>query len=1824
MRNEESKKASGYIKAHRLQKRWQKAVTCLAAVVVFCTVYALILPAVTMEKEQTLSCTYEVHQHKESCYDAEENVICGYADYAVHTHDADDCYDAGGTLVCKLAEIKEHVHDASCYEEQAVRTCGQEESGGHVHETSCYTSVQGPLICENTEEGHEHIDECYEWTETLTCGLDAGDGAHAHTDGCYTTEEVLVCEKPEVVLHTHTDDCYEDILDDSGEVVGKHLICGKLQVEEHTHTEDCFSQKDTAVEEVIALIDALPTQEEIEEKLAALEKDEDGYDAYLTEIVTQAKAAYKAYAALTEEQQVQITNADRLMALEPFWSAQTLAGAEGFYVSALSIKTTDTGTTTYWDSDDQPGNDSSAGNDIVRTFDTIAYILEVSINNEENKTGDMVKLWLEITLEKDMTEAMFDPDYFKDLGGYTITYYGENGKELATGTNGLPAYSANANASGSEAENPYRTTVAKQVLTGWMVVKKDSPQASFTQTMKAGISVKAAKNGDTIQPHFCSWTEGQDKADGKTADSKVITVSAAANYNVALTRSTTLAYESSFDMSTGKEATDSTTAENKVDGLMLGYCLTFQLYNANEQKGLMGIELPRGAISADISFEERAASTTDKLDFRKNFTPILWDYRTDGNATNENNKTGAWGRNLYWGGIDNTARAHWAAPGNDLSKGGRDFGTCYSGGSWSMSEDYKNSWEDASGTSSGPYTITVSGYDFDLDSFIFPDRTQGTTSKVYADNIGCFSAGYLEVLLQYDSEQIDSLENSTNIYMAATVDNFKATSMSGGSVTTEMIPLYPENGQKTDNYLNSAITVKNPGTIDKVNTIASKAVTGDIANNYMGIAATYWGAGECGDPATFAGSEVHLAGQFYLSSDAGVTITDFNYLQVFDSAGFSINGKPQLATRGNITIPDDATTTFLYAADPDYPGGYDSNASTEYTDENGKKVAPASYMYKVSESDLIYFGSLEDLQKAGYTCIGVMLEARGVEMKGYGWGGLTVPVKIADDKKVIGNTFCTVNRATAWTDNKAANLTWGTAASESDAKANANTVLSDPTYQKPRYLLDAGKTVNGNGQSSKYDYKKTEYENGQIVTGTHLNGKYGGMSILILGYKASLDLDTVDSKDYYSMGRNERTAEYVISNIQTELEKGNDYILDSGTPMTTDLTITVKLDEGLTLDLTSLSMGGKPILSDQYASSDKAKRSYTYTANDGKQYTVEYTVYYTYDAATQTAAIEIKGVPVGIKLDDVTFSADIGKIGSADDVTDGEKLTVEATITGAGDRRAYSDAAGNQRTKTIEVGNLTGSSLVKTVDHNYIELNGSFAYTLKYTNNGTDPMTNALYLYDIMPFAGDSRGSDYTDASENGQVGITKLSAYVTGGSSGDASAQMRVYYSMVEGRLLSRIIDFRNFPEDDINGLFLRQLLGNALVDDAGDVYFFQTGDGNGGYKNLDLYTYDSSGKITARNFGLDKDDDGNNLYTVSGLADGVTSSRFVKVTGYEYVDGEIVINTVETTFTAETYQKLFRYLGDVMPGSDGITDSAGSESASDFTHATCIFAAAVNLGAGETINFEIDVAAEGNNAGDLYGNTAHSWVSGTPPTSELDSNMVTTRVVSRTVSGNVWHDTNLNGVQDAGEKLISGVTCTLFKWDEAQKQYVPCTEDVTGGTIQPVTTGADGAYRFEKLAAGDYIVAFSGDVLDQYTGATFYQKNGANDSDTNDGVALGETKSSLDKEGFSLTGIDGSTYKYAIAYRLNSSDSTVEKLVLHPIYDANGNLQITQYLNNHVEQYSDQDLGLIIAGYELPETGGTGTTLYTIGGVLLLAGAGILLMYNHRKRRKEDPASS
>ena len=76
-----------------LHSHWVKIVSALASVVVFCTVYALILPAITMSNQDP-KCGIEEHTHIAECYDAEGNIICGLEEHAHSLSCYSDLYAA--------------------------------------------------------------------------------------------------------------------------------------------------------------------------------------------------------------------------------------------------------------------------------------------------------------------------------------------------------------------------------------------------------------------------------------------------------------------------------------------------------------------------------------------------------------------------------------------------------------------------------------------------------------------------------------------------------------------------------------------------------------------------------------------------------------------------------------------------------------------------------------------------------------------------------------------------------------------------------------------------------------------------------------------------------------------------------------------------------------------------------------------------------------------------------------------------------------------------------------------------------------------------------------------------------------------------------------------------------------------------------------------------------------------------------------------------------------------------------------------------------------------------------------------------------------------------------------------------------------------------------------------------------------------------------------------------------------------------------------------------------------------------------------------------
>ena len=225
--------AERYTSAHRRKRRWYQVTTGLAAVVVFCTTYALILPAITLEKQ----CALPEHTHTEACYTSERgDLVCTQSTEPQHTH-TEECYQEAQALVCGMEESTGHTHGAECYDQEGNLICGQEESQGHVHGEDCYEASR-QLICGQTEEpAHQHTEECYSWNQVLTCGMEE----HTHSEACTATEPEEPEEPEEPVFcgkepHTHGEDCR----DEQGE-----LTC---PLEEHTHSLACYADPTADVE----------------------------------------------------------------------------------------------------------------------------------------------------------------------------------------------------------------------------------------------------------------------------------------------------------------------------------------------------------------------------------------------------------------------------------------------------------------------------------------------------------------------------------------------------------------------------------------------------------------------------------------------------------------------------------------------------------------------------------------------------------------------------------------------------------------------------------------------------------------------------------------------------------------------------------------------------------------------------------------------------------------------------------------------------------------------------------------------------------------------------------------------------------------------------------------------------------------------------------------------------------------------------------------------------------------------------------------------------------------------------------------------------------------------------------------------------------------------------------------------------------------------------------------------------------------------------------------------------------------------------------------
>ena len=162
-----SRQVDRYIRSRHKQKYRTQLIRCLALLVAFATVYALIMPAITLSNE--VVCGLEAHTHSEGCYQLElaspqPELVCGAGsggETLIHTHDS-FCYDERGELICALPQLEAHAHTAECYQESRSLICQELQELGHTHAADCFSDATAQL---DTANHHGRVTQHLELTD---------------------------------------------------------------------------------------------------------------------------------------------------------------------------------------------------------------------------------------------------------------------------------------------------------------------------------------------------------------------------------------------------------------------------------------------------------------------------------------------------------------------------------------------------------------------------------------------------------------------------------------------------------------------------------------------------------------------------------------------------------------------------------------------------------------------------------------------------------------------------------------------------------------------------------------------------------------------------------------------------------------------------------------------------------------------------------------------------------------------------------------------------------------------------------------------------------------------------------------------------------------------------------------------------------------------------------------------------------------------------------------------------------------------------------------------------------------------------------------------------------------------------------------------------------------------------------------------------------------------------------------------------------------------------------------------------------------------------
>ena len=585
------------------------------------------------------------------------------------------------------------------------------------------------------------------------------------------------------------------------------------------------------------------------------------------------------------------------------------------YISSAQIIQTKTGTGP-WDANDEPGNDSSEDNNIVRSFDQVTWTVDLTMALksgvvDSGLTGGIINV--EATLPETCADVMkWDLDSMKWI---------EKGNVSTDG----------------------------RTLTGQYSMLETETTIPGKQTLVFVLGVEGAGNKTEIIPTFTFELEGNEENDKVTITGDKIIVSAKGKYNIKLNRNVQLADKTTVDY-----------GEGNTSGRMYGYSFELQIYNENESKELKGIEYPNGDITFDIDLKlERSRFGSNELeDITDEATPILWNYRVN-DWTSTNIEGNIPGRNMHTGNVYFLYNIH--VP---LGKFREAEYSTYNSGNIKITQE---------GSS---LKVVVSDYKLNGTIPYYESSYSGNThrSKIYTENIGTFSVGYMQIFVP-DTEA-STIENR-NYYLTVSDSNMRVTSITNQILTSQM--------STSDDTSRISHVIYSPGTYSHI--------TYFYDTNFKLLSTTT----STGDSKETIGNIVMALSKFDISLYSDNDIYTANKFYKFDGECF----EPIYYNNARYIKR--------------YMGGNAQFRVWYVTKKDGKNWTSQTELNNANIEDMDIYDNIEDIPE-NKICVGVYVESIDGYISKYTGdnNGLVIPLKIKETA-TIGSTYSINVRTQVWT-----------------------------------------------------------------------------------------------------------------------------------------------------------------------------------------------------------------------------------------------------------------------------------------------------------------------------------------------------------------------------------------------------------------------------------------------------------------------------------------------------------------------------------------------------------------------------------------------------------------------------------------------------------------------------------------------------------------------------------------------------------------------------------------------------------------------------------------